>query len=35
LRPHVGLVAGPDDAIAAFNSTARIEGKTVIRVRAG
>jgi NADPH:quinone reductase-like Zn-dependent oxidoreductase len=35
LRPHVGLVAGLDDAVAAFNSTARIEGKTVIRVRAG
>jgi NADPH:quinone reductase-like Zn-dependent oxidoreductase len=33
LRPHIGRVAGLDDAVAAFNATERISGKTVIRVR--
>jgi NADPH:quinone reductase-like Zn-dependent oxidoreductase len=33
LRPHIGTVAALDDAVAAFNATARRQGKTVIRVR--
>jgi NADPH:quinone reductase-like Zn-dependent oxidoreductase len=33
LRTHIGQVATLDDAVAAFNSTERINGKTVIRVR--
>ena len=33
LRPNVGTVSTLDDAVAAFNSTARHAGKTVIRVR--
>jgi NADPH:quinone reductase-like Zn-dependent oxidoreductase len=32
LRPHIGQTATLDDAVAAFNSTARVSGKTVIRV---
>jgi len=33
LRTNIGTVASLDDAVAAFNSTARRAGKTVIRVR--
>jgi NADPH:quinone reductase-like Zn-dependent oxidoreductase len=32
LRTNIGTVASLDDAVAAFNSTARISGKTIIRV---
>jgi NADPH:quinone reductase-like Zn-dependent oxidoreductase len=33
LRTNIGNVATLDDAVAAFNPTERISGKTVIRVR--
>jgi len=33
LRPHLGAVSSLDEAVAAFNPTARRPGKTVIRVR--
>jgi NADPH:quinone reductase-like Zn-dependent oxidoreductase len=33
LRTNIGSVATLDDAVAAFNPTERIEGKTIIRVR--
>jgi NADPH:quinone reductase-like Zn-dependent oxidoreductase len=33
LRTNIGQVATLDDAVAAFNSTERINGKTIIRVR--
>jgi NADPH:quinone reductase-like Zn-dependent oxidoreductase len=33
LRTNIGEVAALDDAVAAFNSTERTEGKTIIRVR--
>ncbi len=33
LRTNIGTVASLDDAVAAFNSTERRAGKTVIRVR--
>jgi len=33
LRPHIGLVASLDDAVARFTSPQHIAGKTVIRVR--
>jgi hypothetical protein len=33
LRTNIGNVAGLDDAVAAFNPTERIKGKTIIRVR--
>jgi NADPH:quinone reductase-like Zn-dependent oxidoreductase len=33
LRTNIGNVAALDDAVAAFNSTERIKGKTIIRVR--
>jgi len=33
LRTNIGTVATLDDAVAAFNSTARRAGKTIIRVR--
>lgn len=33
LRTNIGTVASLDDAAAAFNSTERVKGKTVIRVR--
>jgi NADPH:quinone reductase-like Zn-dependent oxidoreductase len=33
LRTNVGNVAALDDAVAAFNPTERIKGKTIIRVR--
>ncbi|MGQ4601294.1 alcohol dehydrogenase catalytic domain-containing protein [Nocardia sp. R6R-6] len=33
LRTHIGQVATLDDAVAAFNPTERINGKTIIRVR--
>jgi len=33
LRTNIGVVAPLDDAVAVFNSTARLAGKTVIRVR--
>src|SRR5262249_23890203 len=33
LRTNIGKVASLDDAVAAFNSTERIKGKTIIRVR--
>jgi NADPH:quinone reductase-like Zn-dependent oxidoreductase len=33
LRTNVGKVATLDDAVAAFNPTERIKGKTIIRVQ--
>jgi NADPH:quinone reductase-like Zn-dependent oxidoreductase len=33
LRTHIGQVATLNDAVAAFNTTERINGKTIIRVR--
>jgi NADPH:quinone reductase-like Zn-dependent oxidoreductase len=33
LRTNIGRVASLDDAVGAFNTTERINGKTVIRVR--
>jgi NADPH:quinone reductase-like Zn-dependent oxidoreductase len=33
LRPNIGNVSTLDDAVAAFNPTERINGKTIIRVR--
>jgi len=33
LRTHIGAIAALDDAVAAFNPTMRVSGKTVIRVR--
>jgi NADPH:quinone reductase-like Zn-dependent oxidoreductase len=33
LRPNIGNVATLDDAVAAFNPTVRVNGKTIIRVR--
>jgi len=33
LRPHIGVVAPLEDAVAAFNPTQRVSGKTIIRVR--
>ena len=33
LRTNIGNVAALDDAVAAFNPTKRINGKTIIRVR--
>jgi NADPH:quinone reductase-like Zn-dependent oxidoreductase len=33
LRTNIGQVATLDDAVAAFNPTERVMGKTVIRVR--
>src|SRR3954451_13396948 len=33
LRPNIGKIATLDDAVAAFNTTIRISGKTMIRVR--
>jgi NADPH:quinone reductase-like Zn-dependent oxidoreductase len=33
LRANIGRVATLDDAVAAFNPTERITGKTIIRVR--
>jgi NADPH:quinone reductase-like Zn-dependent oxidoreductase len=33
LRTNIGTVASLDDAVAAFNPTGRITGKTIIRVR--
>ena len=33
LRTNIGTVATLDDAVAAFNPTKRIKGKTIIRVR--
>ena len=33
LRTHIGTIAPLDDAVAAFNPTQRISGKTIIRVR--
>jgi NADPH:quinone reductase-like Zn-dependent oxidoreductase len=33
LRTNIGHVAALDDAVAAFNSTEQVTGKTVIRVR--
>ena len=33
LRTHIGQVATLDDAVAAFNPTGQIHGKTIIRVR--
>jgi hypothetical protein len=32
LRTNIGNVAALDDAVAAFNPTTRIKGKTIIRV---
>jgi NADPH:quinone reductase-like Zn-dependent oxidoreductase len=33
VRHHIGTIASLDDAVAAFNPTARKKGKTIIRVR--
>jgi hypothetical protein len=33
LRTNIGNVSTLEDAVAAFNSTARRKGKTIIRVR--
>jgi len=33
LRTNIGTVSTLDNAVAAFNSTKRISGKTIIRVR--
>jgi NADPH:quinone reductase-like Zn-dependent oxidoreductase len=33
LRTNIGNVTTLDDAVAAFNPTERIKGKTIIRVR--
>jgi NADPH:quinone reductase-like Zn-dependent oxidoreductase len=33
LRTHIGNVSSLDDAVAALNPTARIKGKTIIRIR--
>ena len=33
LRTNIGNVAALDDAVAAFNPTERIKGKTIINVR--
>jgi NADPH:quinone reductase-like Zn-dependent oxidoreductase len=33
LQTNIGTVAALDDAVAAFNPTERIKGKTIIRVR--
>ena len=33
LRTNIGHVSTLDDAVAAFNATKRIKGKTIIRVR--
>src|SRR6185436_11060724 len=33
LRTNIGNISPLDDAVAAFNRTARIRGKTIIRVR--
>jgi hypothetical protein len=33
LRTNIGQVASLDDAVAAFNTTEPIKGKTIIRVR--
>ncbi|MFC4943085.1 NADP-dependent oxidoreductase [Pseudonocardia sp. GCM10023141] len=33
VRTNIGTVAALDDAVAAFNPTARVRGKTIIRVR--
>ena len=33
LRTNIGKIATLDDAVAAFNPTKRISGKTIIRVR--
>jgi hypothetical protein len=33
LRTNIGAVSTLDDAVAAFNPTARRPGKTIIRVR--
>ena len=33
LRTNIGNVSTLDDASAAFNPTARIKGKTIIRIR--
>jgi NADPH:quinone reductase-like Zn-dependent oxidoreductase len=34
LRPAIGAIATLDEAVAAFNPTERVKGKTIIRVRA-
>ena len=33
LRTNIGSVSSLDDAVATFNQTKRIKGKTIIRVR--
>ena len=33
LRTNIGTVAALDDAVAAFNPTKRVAGKTIIRIR--
>jgi NADPH:quinone reductase-like Zn-dependent oxidoreductase len=33
LRTNIGNISSLDDAVAAFNPTERIKGKTIIRVR--
>jgi hypothetical protein len=32
LRTNIGTVSPLDDAVAAFNPTVRVKGKTIIRV---
>ena len=33
LRANIGAISTLDDAVAAFNATERVQGKTIIRVR--
>ena len=33
LRPHIGKISSLNEAVDAFNPTARVSGKTIIRVR--
>jgi NADPH:quinone reductase-like Zn-dependent oxidoreductase len=33
LRPNIGTIASLDDAVATFNTSQRLQGKTIIRVR--
>jgi hypothetical protein len=33
LRTNIGDIATLDDAVAAFNPTERVNGKTIIRIR--
>ncbi|MCF6405073.1 zinc-binding dehydrogenase [Chitinophaga filiformis] len=33
LRTHIGRISSLNDAVATFNSTNRVNGKTIIRIR--